>query len=104
MCLGAAYKAVEFHGDRIARLRIPDRFTLCSMMAETGRNALMPCDMATEEYLGRGMQERVASDEGRSMPVAVDVSSLEPMVALLTAPTTLVPLSQVSGLPVGMAC
>lgn len=103
---GAAYKAVEFRGDGIARLRIPDRFTLCNMMAETGAKcALMPCDMATEEYLGPAeCQERVASDEGAvyARSLFVDVSSLEPMVALPHRTDDVVPLSQVSGLPVGM--
>ena len=97
---------MEFRGDGIARLRIPDRFTLCNMMAETvAKCALMPCDMATEEYLGPAeCQERVASDEGAvyARSLFVDVSSLEPMVALPHRTDDVVPLSQVSGLPVGM--
>ncbi len=55
---GANYKALEFGGNGLAEMRMPDRMTVSNVAAEMGAKvALFPADDMTREYLttqGRG--------------------------------------------------
>ncbi len=85
---GAAYKAVEFHGD-IGGLSMEERFTIANMGVEMGAKvAAFPADDVTREYL---QSVGVADDAYEALwadPDATyereftyDLSSLEPVVA-----------------------
>jgi len=49
---GANYKAVEYYGEAISALSIPERMTLCNMAIEMGAKAgIVPPDGKTDKYL-----------------------------------------------------
>ncbi|GJQ08829.1 hypothetical protein GpartN1_g620.t1 [Galdieria partita] len=55
---GATYRTLEFSGDVIAQLSMEERQTLCNMAIEAGgKNAVIPCDRTTREYL-KGKTQR----------------------------------------------
>ena len=85
---GAIYQSVEFGGTGLLGLGLPDRMTLCNMLAETGAKcAVVPGDQATRDHFrgdisGSGM-ELVVADEGAVYvgEIAVSLDRLEPLVA-----------------------
>lgn len=95
---GARYGAVEYHGDTVASLPMPDRFTLCNMAAEMGAKAgIVPCDETTLGFLkGRaeGPFDAVVPDAGATYEktVRIDVSGLEPQVAAPYLPSNARPV------------
>jgi len=49
---GATYKSVEFTGETIKRLEVPERMTICNMTVEMGaKNGIIEPNKATIEYL-----------------------------------------------------
>lgn len=103
---GASYKAIEFSGDGVSSLRMCDRLTVCNLMAETGAKcALMPGDSVTMTYLGEtDCSCCVEADDKAEYchTVNIDLSSLEPMVALPHQTDNVVPISHAAGEPIGM--
>ncbi len=85
---GATYKALEFGGDGIKNLTMPDRFTLSNMAVEAGAKCgLFPSDEITFDYLkkrGRGdkfVEIYPDPDAEYEQIVEIDMSQIEPMVA-----------------------
>ena len=86
---GATYKALEFSGDTLKEMGIPERITIANMAVECGAKAgLFPSDELTKEYLtaqGRGEDyQPVTADEGASYEdvIKINVSNLEPVVSM----------------------
>jgi 3-isopropylmalate/(R)-2-methylmalate dehydratase large subunit len=86
---GANYKALEFAGDAIARLTVPQRLTISNMAVELGAKVgLFASDKMTQKYLqsiGRGEDYRSLapdSDAVYEREVSIDISSLEPLVSI----------------------
>jgi len=85
---GATYKALEFGGDTITGLTIPERLTIANMVVEAGAKVgLFPSDSVTQSYLadqGRGGQyvtlapDADASYEGT---IEIDAARLEPTIS-----------------------
>ena len=101
--LGALYQVMEYHGDASHRLSISERFTLCNMAAELGaKGGIFPYDEVTEKHIegrARFAFEPVLPDPGAEYSAVhtLDLSSLEPMVALPGREDRGVPVSEVSG-------
>ena len=101
---GADYKSVEYYGPTISALSVSGRFTLCNMAMEMGAKfAIVPYDQTTAEYLsGRSGDHYtpVASDPDAEFVqrIKVDVSPLEPQIALPHRVDKVVPLSQAAGI------
>lgn len=106
---GATYKCLEIDGDGLASLPMDYRFTVCNMAVEMGAKcALMPVDDVCRHYLdGRLAQppEPVWSDPGCSYEAeyTVELSQVEPLVALPHDLSRIVPARQVGSQPVDMA-
>lgn len=106
---GAQYRSVEFAGDAIQHLSLDERAVLPNMMAEFGAmNAYLPPD----ERVFAALEAQRARDYTPLYPdadavygevCALDVSALEPQVALPHSPASVVPLSQAAGAPVQQA-
>lgn len=106
---GGQYRAIEYAGDTISSLTIDDRPVLPNMMAEFGAmSAYLPPDQPVFDYL----EARRARDYTPLYPdadavyaekYALDVSQLEPQIALPHQPDNVVPLSQVIDQPVQQA-
>lgn len=85
---GAAYRCVEFGGEAISQISFDSRVTLCNMMIEAGaKGAIMPCDAVTLRWMAdHGVHDTqgVAPDEdaGYVRRIEVDLSEMEPMVAV----------------------
>ena len=115
---GAAYQALEFHGDGVAALDFDDRLVIANMSIEMGaKNAVFAADAVTFDYLS----SRLAGDDAANAlaqcvqsalyadPDAVYASEIdvvlddvEPCVALPHQVDQVVPVAQVSGTPVQM--
>jgi len=115
---GAAYQALEFHGDGVATLDFDDRLVIANMSIEMGaKNAVFAADAVTFDYLS----SRLAGDDAANAlaqcvqsalyadPDAVYASEIdvvlddvEPCVALPHQVDQVVPVAQVSGTPVQM--
>ena len=103
---GARYMALEFHGDAIRRLPLDDRFTLSNMAIEAGsKTGLINPDESLLAYARERASrafEPVRADSGAvfSKTVHIDVSSMEPQVAMPHLPENVKPVSEVTGMPV----
>ena len=98
---GALYKAMEFTGSAISRLSMEGRLTLCNMAIEAGGKAgIVPPDEITGKYC-EGRTEREPKyyesdpDAEYSDIIEIDVSKIEPQVALPHLPENAVPISKV---------
>ena len=98
---GARYKAMEFAGEGLANLTMSDRLTITNMAIEAGgKNGVFPVDDTTRAYLrGRAQREwkEYSSDPDATYAEEhhIDLSALEPQVALPHLPENSLPVSQV---------
>lgn len=106
---GALYKALEYSGDGVASLTIPDRLTIANMAVDAGAKAgLFPSDAITTAWFDeRGLGHDVEAwasdpDAAFEQTIEVDLSTLEPMVACPPAADEVRPVSEVEGTPVTM--
>jgi 3-isopropylmalate/(R)-2-methylmalate dehydratase large subunit len=85
---GALYKSLEFHGDAVSHLSQDDRFTISNMAIEAGgKCGIFVPDTTTIEYASARARRSFTpiypdGDAKYVRVVDVDVSSLEPTVAL----------------------
>lgn len=98
---GALYRAMEFTGDAIPRLGMADRFTMANMVIEAGaKNGIFVPDEVTEAYVReRARREwrfyRSDSDAVYASTLDIDVSEIEPQVALPHLPSNTKGISEV---------
>lgn len=97
---GAAYKSLEFAGGAIAELDMDARALLANMSVEMGAKCgLFHVDATTEAFLkahGSGAGQPVAADSDAEycQTVTVDLSQLEPQIALPHQVHTVVSVSE----------
>lgn len=106
---GGQYRSVEFAGDTISSLSLDERAVLPNMMAEFGAmNAYLPPDQTIFDYL----EPRRTRDYTPLYPdddavyeeeYRLDVSTLEPQIALPDQPDNVMAVSQAFGKPVQQA-
>jgi len=108
---GGVAKIMEYYGPGVASLTVDQRATLCNMGAELGATtSLFPSDAQTRAYLeaqGRlAAWTPLAADPGAAYDatLALDLSTVEPLVARPSSPDNVVPVSEVVGLPVAQVC
>jgi aconitate hydratase len=101
---GGFGKTWEYVGPGLANLNLQQRITICNMGAELGAtSSVFPSDAATREYMrtiGRekDWREVVAdADAGYDDSIELDLSSIEPLVALPSNPDRVVPIAQAEG-------
>lgn len=103
---GARYMALEFHGDAMYGLSLDDRFTLSNMAIEAGgKTGLINPDEKLLAYAkGRAARafEPLFADKDAvyAKSVTIDVSNMEPQVAMPHLPENVKPVSEVAGTPV----
>ncbi len=85
---GATYKALEFGGDTITVMTMPERLTIANMVVEAGAKVgLFPSDSVTQSYLenqGRGGQYVALApdaDATYETTIEIDAAQLEPTVS-----------------------
>ena len=104
---GGVGKVVEYSGDGVKTLSVPERATITNMGAELGATtSIFPSDEQTKDFLER--QDRLAdfvplsSDEGAVYDEVhtIDLSALEPLVACPHSPDSIKSVSELAGMEV----
>ena len=104
---GGVGKIVEYSGEGVKTLSIPQRATICNMGAELGATtSIFPSDEITFDFLRKQKREEVyvelKADEDAVYDEVyeIDLDTLEPMIAMPHSPDAVVPVSEVEGLKV----
>ncbi len=101
---GGVGKVMEYTGEGVAYLSVPERATITNMGAELGATtSVFPSDEATRLFLAaQGREQDFATlqpDPGAAYDevVDIDLSTLEPLIALPHMPDNVVKVSEVAG-------
>ena len=101
---GGFGKIFEYTGPGVASLTVPQRATIANMGAELGlTTSVFPSDEVTRSYLARLGRDAawrpLAPDPGTRYDdvLEVDLSTIEPLVALPGSPDHVVPVGEVEG-------
>ena len=101
---GGVGKIMEYGGPGIAELPVADRFTATNMGAELGATtSVFPSDELTRQYLkAQGREEdwkATSADEDATYDeiVEIDLSTLEPLIAMPHSPDKVVKVREVAG-------
>lgn len=104
---GGVGRILEYSGDGVAALTVPERGTITNMGAELGATtSVFPSDEVTRSFLeaqGRGGDwVPLAADPGAEYDerIVIDLGALEPLIALPHMPDKVVPVREVEGTPV----
>jgi aconitate hydratase len=107
---GGVGRIIEYHGPGVANLSAMDRHVICNMGAELGATtSVFPADDEVRRFLTRQGREEdfteLVADEGASYDVTeqLDLSTVEPLIALPTSPGNVVPVREVAGKPIAQA-
>jgi aconitate hydratase len=101
----------EFLGDGVATIPTTGRATICNMVVETGATAgVFPADEETRRFLAAQDREHeftpLAADPDAAYDAVerIDLSAVEPLVALPSSPGRVVPVREAAGTPVVQVC
>ncbi len=104
---GGVGKILEYYGPGLKELSAMDRHVIANMGAELGATtSVFPSDRHVEKFLKgqkRGSQwVRIEAQRGCQYDLheEVDLSTLEPLIALPSSPDRVVPVREVEGLPI----
>lgn len=104
---GGVGKVIEYSGDGVKNLTIPQRATITNMGAELGAtSSLFPSDEITYEFLKKQHREddymelKADEDAVYDETIEIDLNTLEPMIAMPHMPDNVLPISEVLGLKV----
>jgi 3-isopropylmalate/(R)-2-methylmalate dehydratase large subunit len=90
---GALYKAMEFTGEAISKLRMADRLSMANMAIEAGaKNGIFPPDAITKEYVEKKAKRKYTcyssdNDAVYSEIIEIDASKIEPQIAFPHLPS-----------------
>ena len=108
---GGLGRIFEFTGPGVATLSVPERGTICNMIAELGATTgLFPSDERTKEWLalqrrpGDWSEQRADASATYDEREVIDLSALEPLIAKPSSPGNVVPVREVAGLKVAQVC
>ncbi len=108
---GGVGKILEYGGEGVASLTVPERATITNMGAELGATtSIFPSDEQTRRYLAA--QGRESSwvplapnpDAVYDELLEIDLDHLEPMVARPSSPDNVCPVSEVEGTRISQVC
>ena len=108
---GGVGRIFEFTGPGVEMLSVPERGTICNMIAELGTTTgIFPSDARTKEWVTE--QKRPAdyvelrADAGASYDEreVIDLATLEPLIAKPSSPGNVVPVREVAGTKVQQVC
>lgn len=104
---GGTGKVIEYYGDGVKSLSVPERATITNMGAELGAtSSIFPSDEITKKYLAMQGREQDWSewkaDDGATYDehVEINLNELEPMIACPSSPDNVKKVSEVEGTPV----
>lgn len=104
---GGVGKVIEYCGEGVKTLSVPQRATITNMGAELGATtSIFPSDEITEAFLRKQQRSEdfvplCADDDAvYDESYTIDLSTLEPMVAMPHSPDNVVSISEVEGKPI----
>jgi aconitate hydratase len=108
---GGVNKIFEYFGSGVKTLSVPERATITNMGTETGATtSIFPSDEVTKTFLSsQGRADQwipLKADEGAeySEVLEIDLSEVEPLIALPHSPDNVKTVSEVEGTPVDQVC
>ncbi len=108
---GGVGKIVEYAGEGVATLSVPERATITNMGAELGATtSIFPSDEVTKKFLEAQGRENVYVELGPDADavydeeITIDLNELEPMIARPHSPDDVVKVSEIAGMPVDQVC
>lgn len=108
---GGVGAILEFGGDGIKSLTVPERATITNMCTEIGATtSIFPSDEITRDFLRRQGRESdfvpLSSDEGAvyDKTIEIDLNGLEPLIACPHSPDNVVKVSSLKGVKVDQVC
>ncbi|MBI5454598.1 MAG: aconitate hydratase [Deltaproteobacteria bacterium] len=108
---GGVGKVIEYGGEGVKSLSVPDRATITNMGAELGAtSSVFPSDDITREFLAAQGREQdwveLKADEDAKYDetIEIDLSKLEPMIARPHMPDNVCKVSEIEGMRVDQVC
>jgi len=108
---GGVGRVIEYSGPGVAELDVPQRATIANMGAELGAtSSIFPSDERTQRFLRAQKRashwKRLAADAGARYDgeLAIELSALEPLVAVPHSPDNVVPVTKLAGKAVDQVC
>lgn len=108
---GGVGKIIEYTGEGVATLSVPERATITNMGAELGATtSIFPIDNTTKEFLAAQGRESdfvaLAADDDAEYDehIVIDLSSLEPMAACPHSPDAVKTVNEIGKIKVDQVC
>ena len=108
---GGVGRVIEYYGQGIETLSVPERSTIANMGAELGATtSVFPSDEMTKDYLERQGRAEVwqalcaDAGAGYDLDIAIDLEKLEPRVAKPHSPDNVVPVTELLGTKIDQVC
>jgi aconitate hydratase len=108
---GGVNKILEYFGDGVRTLSVPERGTIANMGTETGATtSIFPSDEATKVFLkGQGREDQWMAlkadyDVKYAEVLDVNLQEIEPLAALPHSPDNVKTVGEVEGIPVDQIC
>ncbi len=108
---GGVSKIVEYTGEGVKTLSVPERATITNMGAELGATtSIFPSDDVTKEFLtAQGRADDFTAlapdaDAEYDEKITVDLSSLEPMAAMPHSPDAVKTVKEIGALKIDQVC
>ena len=108
---GGVGKIIEYAGDGVKTLSVPERATITNMGAELGATtSIFPSDEITREFLKAQDREdawtEIKADEDAvyDEEIEIDLAALRPLIAKPHMPDQVVSIREVAGLKVDQCC
>ena len=107
---GATNRIIEYYGPGLDALSVMDRHVIANMGTELGATStVFPSDSEVEQFFERQKrlddyaELRPDDDADYDVYEEIDLSEIEPLVALPTSPGNVVPVREVEGKPINQA-
>ena len=108
---GGVGKIIEYHGDALQFLSVPERATITNMGAELGATtSIFPSDEITRKFLKAQGREKdfiaLNSDDDAHFDseIIIDLSELKPLAACPHSPDLVKPVAELKGIKIDQVC
>ena len=108
---GGVNKVIEYTGDGVATLNVPERATITNMGAELGATtSIFPSDEITKAFLkAQGREEswteiKADADAQYDEEIEIDLATLKPLIAKPHMPDQVVTVKEIEGIKVDQVC
>ena len=108
---GGVGKIIEYGGEGIRNLTVPERAAITNMGAELGATtSVFPSDEQTLAFMKAQGREKdwvelkPDSEDGYDEIIEIDLAALEPLIAQPSSPDNVVKVKEIAGEPVGQVC